>query len=48
MSWDFSTDPDFQEQLDWMDAFVRENIWPLESIWRELGLDGLQRAIAPL
>ena len=33
MSWDFSTDPDFQEQLDWMGAFVRREIWPLESIW---------------
>jgi acyl-CoA dehydrogenase len=48
MSWDFSTDPDFQEQLDWMGEFVREEIWPLESIWPELGLDGLKRAMAPL
>ena len=30
MSWDFSTDPDFQEQLDWMSEFVRTEIWPLE------------------
>ena len=37
MSWDFSTDPDFQEQLDWMGEFVRHEIWPLESIWHELG-----------
>ena len=43
MSWDFSTDPDFQEQLDWMAEFVRDEIWPLESIWHELGLDGLSR-----
>ena len=48
MSWDFSTDPDFQEQLDWMNEFVRSEIWPLEAIWRELGLDGLARAMAPL
>ena len=48
MSWDFSTDPDFQEQLDWMAQFVREQIWPLESIWRELGLGGLTRAMEPL
>ena len=48
MSWDFSTDPDFQEQLDWMRDFVRTEIWPLESIWHELGLGGLRRAIAPL
>ena len=48
MSWDFSTDPDFQAQLDWMNELVRHEIWPLETIWRELGQDGLQEAIAPL
>src|SRR6201986_2194279 len=48
MSWDFSTDPDFQGQLDWMDELVRREIWPLETIWPELGLEGLRRAIAPL
>jgi acyl-CoA dehydrogenase len=48
MSWDFSTDPDYQEQLDWMAEFVRREIWPLEAIWHELGLDGLKAAIAPL
>src|SRR5207237_2552387 len=48
MSWDFSTEPEFQEQLDWMADFVRSEIWPLETIWRELGIDGLREAIAPL
>jgi len=48
MSWDFSTDADFQEQLDWMDELVRREIWPLEAIWHELGLEGLREAIAPL
>jgi len=48
MAWDFSTDPEFQQQLDWMSRFVREEIWPLESLWRELGLEGLQRALEPL
>lgn len=48
MSWDFSTEPEFQEQLDWMATFVREEIWPLEAIWQDLGIDGLTRAIAPL
>ncbi|HYB24677.1 MAG TPA: acyl-CoA dehydrogenase family protein [Solirubrobacteraceae bacterium] len=54
MSWDFSTEADFQEQLDWMAQFVREEIWPLETIWHELplrgrwGLDGLARAMEPL
>src|SRR5256885_17135558 len=49
MSWDFSTDPEFQEQLDWMKDFVRREIWPLETVWRELGgYDGLREALAPL
>ena len=48
MAWDFRTDPEFQEQLDWMSSFVREEIWPLEAIWPELGLDGLARALEPL
>jgi acyl-CoA dehydrogenase len=48
MSWDFSTDPDFQRQLDWMSEFVRREIWPLESISRELGMGGLAEALAPL
>ena len=37
MAWDFSTDPEFQEKLDWMREFVREEIWPLEVLdldWR--------------
>ena len=27
--------------------FVRREIWPLEAIWHELGLDGLPAALAP-
>ncbi len=48
MAWDFSTEPEFQRQLDWMAHFVREEIWPLETLLDELGTDGLGRAIAPL
>ena len=48
MAWDFSTEPEFQEQLDWMREFVREEIWPLETVFDELGQDGFERAIAPL
>ena len=32
MAWDFSTEPGFQAQLDWMAAFVREEVWPLETL----------------
>jgi acyl-CoA dehydrogenase len=44
--WDFSTEPEFQAHLDWMRAFVRENIWPLEVL--DLDYDQLMRAMAPL
>src|SRR6266542_28937 len=30
MAWDFSTDPDFQEKLDWIADFVRNEIEPLD------------------
>ena len=30
--WDFSTEPEFQEQLDWIDRFVREKVEPLDHI----------------
>ena len=46
MAWDFSTEPDFQAQLDWMGGFVREEIWPLETL--DLDRGQLDRALAPL
>jgi len=33
MAWDFSTDPEFQEKLDWADSFVREEVEPLDLVW---------------
>jgi acyl-CoA dehydrogenase len=30
MAWDFETDPEYQEQLDWADAFVRDEVEPLD------------------
>jgi acyl-CoA dehydrogenase len=30
MAWDFSTEPEFQEKLDWIDRFVREEIEPID------------------
>jgi len=33
MSWDFSTDPEFQEKLDWAEKFVREQVEPLDLVW---------------
>jgi acyl-CoA dehydrogenase len=48
MAWDFSTDPDYQEKLDWARAFVREEIWPIETLVRDLTQDQLDRIYAPL
>ncbi len=48
MAWDFSTDPDFEQQLEWMREFVRAEIWPLEAIWEELSPEALARAMQPL
>ena len=33
MAWDFETDPEFQEKLDWMDQFVKDEIEPLDSLY---------------
>ena len=30
MAWDFETDPEYQEKLDWADQFVREEVEPLD------------------
>jgi acyl-CoA dehydrogenase len=46
MAWDFSTDPDFQRKLDWMDSFVREEIFPLEVL--DLSGDQFRLLTAPL
>jgi acyl-CoA dehydrogenase len=33
MAWDFETEPEFQAKLDWVDAFVRDEVEPLDQIW---------------
>jgi alkylation response protein AidB-like acyl-CoA dehydrogenase len=33
MAWDFSTEPEFQEQLDWVAHFCREEIEPLDLVF---------------
>ena len=30
MAWDFRTDSEYQEKLDWADRFVREEVEPLD------------------
>jgi len=46
MAWDFETEPEFEEQLEWMRAFVREEIFPLETL--ELSYDEILKVIKPL
>src|ERR1700730_6378421 len=46
MSCDFSTEPEFQEKLDWMQKFVREEVWPLEVI--DTDAAGFARLVKPL
>ena len=48
MAWDFETDPEFQELLDWADAFVRDEVEPLDLIWPHLQftpLDATRRKV---
>ncbi len=46
MAWDFETEPEFEEQLEWMRQFVREEIFPLETL--RLSYDQILVAIKPL
>src|SRR5262245_32499987 len=32
MAWDFETDPEFQEKLDWVDNFLTEEVEPLDYV----------------
>ena len=44
MAWDFETDPEFQELLDWADRFVRDEVEPLDLIWPHLQFTPLNDA----
>jgi acyl-CoA dehydrogenase len=43
MAWDFSTEPEFEEKLQWMREYVREEIMPLEPIAEQLDNAALER-----
>ena len=45
MAWDFTTEPEFQEKLDWANAFVRNEIEPLDVLFGHLTY---QRITEPL
>jgi acyl-CoA dehydrogenase len=46
MAWDFSTEPEFEEQLAWMRTFVKEEIFPIETL--KLTREQLMIFIKPL
>jgi acyl-CoA dehydrogenase len=46
MAWDFSTEPEFEEKLEWMRGFVRDEIFPLETL--DLDHDQFLQVVKPL
>jgi acyl-CoA dehydrogenase len=52
MAWDFETDPEYQEQLDWVAQFVREEVEPLDHLFPHLQFTPLdeqrRKIIGPL
>jgi acyl-CoA dehydrogenase len=46
MPWDFETEPDFERKLEWMREFVREEIYPLETL--DLNWYSYRQIIRPL
>jgi acyl-CoA dehydrogenase len=42
MAWDFETEPEFEEKLRWADAFVTEEVEPLDVLWRGLEFTPLE------
>jgi acyl-CoA dehydrogenase len=48
MPWDFQTELEFERKLQWMERFVREETWPIETVFDELDQEGLDRVYPPL
>jgi acyl-CoA dehydrogenase len=48
MSWDFETEPEFEEKLAWMRRFVRDEVWPLEVMVDDVDQAGFMKLIRPL
>ncbi len=46
MAWDFETEPEFEEQLAWMRDFMKQEIFPIETL--RLSYDGILQIIKPL
>ena len=37
MTWDFSTEPEFEAKLEWMRGFMRDEVYPLEVLETDEG-----------
>ena len=46
MTWDFSTEPEFEKKLEWMRRFMHDEVYPLEVL--DTDDRGFMRAIRPL
>jgi acyl-CoA dehydrogenase len=45
MCWDFETETEFQEKLDWMTTFMKKDVWPLEVLVDEFDGDRFFRVV---
>lgn len=48
MAWDFETDPEFQQKLDWIRTFVEEELIPLEPIMGDFTTEQWRAVQEPL
>ena len=48
MAWDFQTDPEFQEQLDWIREVVVNDIEPLDTVKDQMSVASFRKATASL
>ncbi len=49
MAWDFETDPEFQKKLDWIDAFMADEVEPVSHLGMAIhGAAGRETFIKPL
>ena len=47
MAWDFSTEPEFEEKLEWAREFVKERIEPLDILYPHLQFHPLSDELRP-
>jgi acyl-CoA dehydrogenase len=48
MTWDFRTEPEFEEQLEWIRSVVREQIEPLDTVKHEMSRASYKQATLAL